>query len=85
MQEQIRVNPRGVPRLTRSFESSVKGLHFVGPIAAPEFGPLVRFVAGTEFAAERVSVHLQRVWLRERHAAESSLPLHRAAHQEQLF
>lgn len=85
MQGQIRTNDRGAPRLTRGFESSVKGLHFIGPIAAPEFGPLARFVAGAEFTAERVSLHLQKAWLRERRSAESSLPLHRAAHQEHLF
>ena len=85
MQEQIRTTNRGTPRLSRNFESSVKGLHFIGPVAAPEFGPLVRFVAGTEFTAERVSLHLQRAWLRERRAAEVSVPLGSAARQEQLF
>ncbi len=85
MQEGIGTDDRGVPKLTRRFESSVKGLHFIGPIAAAEFGPLVRFVAGAEFTAERVSLHLQRAWLRERRAAEASLPLHRTARQEQSF
>ncbi len=84
VQKQIRTNDRGVPKLSRSFQSSMKGLHFIGPIAAPEFGPLARFVAGAEFAAERVSLHLQRVWLHERRSAES-VPMHGAAHQEQLF
>ncbi len=84
MLEQIRTDDRGVPRLSRRFESSVKGLHFIGAIAAPEFGPLVRFVAGAEFAAERVSTHLQHAWLRERRSAEASVPLGSAT-REQLF
>lgn len=85
VQEQIRTSDRGVPKLSRSFEASLKGLHFIGPIAAPEFGPMARFVAGADFAAERVSLHLQRAWLRERYSAEASVPLRGAAHQEQLF
>lgn len=38
------------PRLSRHFESSVPRLYFLGPVAALSFGPLVRFVAGAEFA-----------------------------------
>jgi|SRR5437764_5893812 cation diffusion facilitator CzcD-associated flavoprotein CzcO len=41
----------GYPRLRRGFESSVSGLHFLGAPSAWSFGPLMRFVAGTEFAA----------------------------------
>jgi thioredoxin reductase len=47
------------PALSRHFESSVPGLYFVGPIASFSFGPLVRFVAGAEFSAPRVTRHLQ--------------------------
>lgn len=39
----------GYPILTRGFESSVPGLHFLGAPAAYSFGPLLRFVSGTEF------------------------------------
>lgn len=85
VQEQIRTDDLGVPKLSRNFEASPKGLHFIGPIAAPEFGPLSRFVAGAEFAAERVSLHLQRAWLRERRSSEHSVPVHGTAHQKQLF
>ncbi len=70
----VRTDETGAPKLTRSFESSIKGLHLIGPVAAPSFGPLLRFVAGSAFAAERVSLHLQRAWLRERarpYAAET--------------
>jgi cation diffusion facilitator CzcD-associated flavoprotein CzcO len=42
---------RGYPRLNRRFESTLPGLHFAGAPAAWSFGPLMRFVAGTEFAA----------------------------------
>jgi cation diffusion facilitator CzcD-associated flavoprotein CzcO len=41
----------GYPRLGHGFESSVAGLHFLGAPAAWSYGPLMRFVAGTEFAA----------------------------------
>ena len=41
----------GYPVLGRGFESSVPGLHFLGAPAAWTFGPLMRFVAGTQFAA----------------------------------
>ncbi len=40
----------GYPRLDGGFESSLAGLHFLGAPAAWSFGPLMRFVAGTEFA-----------------------------------
>jgi cation diffusion facilitator CzcD-associated flavoprotein CzcO len=46
------------PKLSRHFESSVPGLYFIGPISAPSFGPLVRFVAGSAFAVGAVSGHL---------------------------
>jgi hypothetical protein len=41
----------GFPRLDRGFQSSVPGLHFLGAPSAWSYGPLMRFVAGTEFAA----------------------------------
>jgi NADPH-dependent 2,4-dienoyl-CoA reductase/sulfur reductase-like enzyme len=41
----------GYPRLSGRFESSVPNLFFAGAPAAWSFGPLMRFVAGTEFAA----------------------------------
>jgi hypothetical protein len=45
----------GWPVLTAHFESSVPGLYFVGAEAASTFGPLMRFVCGSGFAARRVS------------------------------
>ncbi|MFJ9610618.1 FAD-dependent oxidoreductase [Kitasatospora sp. NPDC101176] len=47
--------PTGAPRLDRDFQSSVLGLYFTGLSAADTFGPLMRFVAGTGFAARRIS------------------------------
>ena len=41
----------GHPELNRGFESSVPGLHFLGAPAAATFGPLMRFVSGTTYAA----------------------------------
>lgn len=43
------------PRLSRRFESSVPGLYFIGPISAPSFGPLVRFVAGADFTVSTLA------------------------------
>jgi thioredoxin reductase len=43
------------PRLDAGSESSTPGLFFTGLAAAPTFGPVLRFVAGTRFAARRVS------------------------------
>jgi thioredoxin reductase len=50
----------GAPALTRGFESSASGLFFVGLAAANTFGPLMRFAAGDEFAARRLSRLLGR-------------------------
>ncbi|MEU6711331.1 NAD(P)-binding domain-containing protein [Nonomuraea sp. NPDC046802] len=52
------------PRLGRTFETSVPGLHLVGLAAAATFGPAMRFVYGCDFAARRVTrglvSHLRR-------------------------
>jgi hypothetical protein len=39
------------PRLDRTFQTTVPGLHIVGPATAMSFGPLFRFVVGAEFTA----------------------------------
>lgn len=41
----------GAPRLDRFGESSVPGLFFVGLLAAPTFGPVMRFMFGAKHAA----------------------------------
>jgi FAD-dependent urate hydroxylase len=45
----------GYPHLDASFQSSVPGLHFLGAPAAWSFGPLMRFVAGAEFASRALA------------------------------
>jgi len=48
------------PALGRSFNASVPGLYFTGLAAAATFGPLMRFVCGTGFAASRVRAGVGR-------------------------
>lgn len=48
------------PALSRGFESSVPGLSFAGIAAALTFGPLMRFMYGAEFAAERIAAQPAR-------------------------
>jgi hypothetical protein len=50
----------GFPLLGSGFESSVPGLHFIGAPAAWTYGPLMYFVAGTDFAAKAVGNHFAR-------------------------
>ena len=45
----------GSPVLTRGFKSSMDGLHFVGSSAVYSYGPLMRFVAGTRYAARHLT------------------------------
>jgi FAD-dependent urate hydroxylase len=50
----------GAPSLSRSFESSVPGLYFIGYSSAVSFGPVMRFVYGAGFTARRLSRSLVR-------------------------
>jgi thioredoxin reductase len=50
-----RVRGSAAPRLSSSFESSIPGLYFAGLSAASTFGPLLRFVCGSQFAARTIS------------------------------
>lgn len=50
----------GYPKLTSGFRSSVPGLHFIGATAARTFGPLLYFVAGTEFASHELSSYFSK-------------------------
>lgn len=45
LREQVHRMDRA-PKLDRHFQSTVPGLHFVGPTSAMSFGPLFRFVIG---------------------------------------
>ncbi|MFI1368186.1 FAD-dependent oxidoreductase [Streptomyces griseochromogenes] len=49
---------RGTPRLGAGYVSSVPGLYFTGLSAASSYGPVMRFVCGTEFASPRLTRHL---------------------------
>src|SRR4029077_19666301 len=50
----------GYPKLASGFRSSIPGLHFIGATAARSFGPLLYFVAGTEFASRELVSHLSK-------------------------
>ena len=56
----------GSPVLGAGFESTVGGLHFVGSNAVHSYGPLMRFVAGTRYAAR----HLTQCLLARRAAVD---------------
>jgi len=43
------------PVVDRNYESSVPGLYFIGPAVAPTFGPVMRFVYGSDHAARTVA------------------------------
>lgn len=49
---------QGSPKLNAAFESSVRGLYFVGPASALSFGPLFRFVAGAEYTSRTIAENL---------------------------
>jgi Pyridine nucleotide-disulphide oxidoreductase len=54
------VRSDGFPKLCRGFESSVPGLHFLGALSAWTYGPLMYFVAGTEYAARSLARFIAR-------------------------
>ncbi|MEJ0005641.1 MAG: NAD(P)-binding domain-containing protein [Steroidobacteraceae bacterium] len=59
---QLRANLRSVdetPILNRRFESSVKGLYFVGLASANSFGPMARFASGAGFTARHLMSALE--------------------------
>jgi cation diffusion facilitator CzcD-associated flavoprotein CzcO len=48
----------GTPIVGRHYQASVPGLYFIGPIVAPTFGPVMRFVYGARHAAIAVTRQL---------------------------
>jgi len=48
------------PRLSPNFESSVPGLYFTSLGSANSFGPAMRFLAGADYTARRISKHIAR-------------------------
>jgi thioredoxin reductase len=59
----------GAPRLARGLESSVPGLHVVGAAASSSFGPIMRFVVGTWYAAPAVARAISGARQRPAHLA----------------
>jgi len=49
-----------VPLLSPDFESSIRGLYFTGLASADKFGPLMRFLCGSHYTAERICRHIGR-------------------------
>jgi hypothetical protein len=52
--DQIRCT-ENAPDLNLKFESSVRGLHFLGPLSYMSFGPLFRFAAGAGYTARTLA------------------------------
>lgn len=50
----------GYPAVTAGLNASVPGLHFTGAPAARNFGPLLYFVTGTEFASKELASWFRR-------------------------
>jgi thioredoxin reductase len=50
----------GYPDLGAGFCTNIPGLHFIGAAAARSFGPLLYFVAGTEFASQELASYISR-------------------------
>jgi len=48
------------PALNINFESSIPGLHFIGPLSFMCFGPVFRFVTGAEVTARRLAYRFSR-------------------------
>ena len=49
------VRENGATKLSGTFETSVPNLHILGILAAPSFGPVMRFMFGAKYAAPVVS------------------------------
>jgi hypothetical protein len=48
------------PVLSANFGSSVRGLYFVGLASAFCYGPVMRFICGAGYAAQRLAQHLEK-------------------------
>jgi len=72
LQHEIRTI-HGAPLLNRSFECSKPGLHFAGFLAAATFGPSMRFIYGTRFAAHRIARGLSYLGEGTQHAGRITI------------
>ena len=48
----------GTPAVDKDYQSSIPGLYFAGPGVAPTFGPVMRFVFGSDHAAHTLANRL---------------------------
>lgn len=64
----------GAPVLSHRFETSMPGLHVIGPASAFSFGPVMRFVFGAGFAIPRLAGHLARASVRHSVHPAAALP-----------
>jgi thioredoxin reductase len=53
------------PVLSHHYESSIRGVHFIGPIAASSFGPVSRFVHGARHPARKLARYLPTLLTRK--------------------
>ncbi|ATL29742.1 FAD-dependent oxidoreductase [Streptomyces formicae] len=53
---------RGTPRLGAGYASSIPGLYFTGMLGGSSYGPVMRFVCGTEFASPRLARHVAQAY-----------------------
>jgi thioredoxin reductase len=65
----------GSPSLSLGFESSEPGLYFIGVASAKNFGPVMRFALGAEYAAVRLSQHLARIYSTQKSARSARTAL----------
>jgi thioredoxin reductase len=65
------------PVLSTNFESSVRGLYFIGLASANTFGPMLRFAYGAAYAARRLSRHLERSGCANAKRPDPGFALHR--------
>jgi cation diffusion facilitator CzcD-associated flavoprotein CzcO len=63
------------PALSPNFESTIRGLYFTGIASAYNFGPVMRFLCGTHYAARCISSDIAR----EQNRSRSSFSLGLAA------
>ena len=49
---------QNAPWLSPNFESSIPGLYFSGLASAYQFGPMMRFLCGAQYTAQRISAHI---------------------------
>lgn len=60
----------GAPQLSAHYETTIPGLHFIGPAAANSFGPVSRFVYGTDHPARHLARYFSAVLARYRPALQ---------------